>query len=157
MLVRDVARKISQRKQPCVLLKLDIRWAFDLISWSFIFEVLRHLRFGDLFLKWVSSLLYTTNIVVIVNGEPGARIQHACGLWQGDRRPHAICNWNGGPNQRNLCYCPSWSLATVDMYLPPLALGLWRWRLSFLQDCESRACCSQGDFTSTGRCVRFAR
>lgn len=84
MLVRQVARRINQRKQPGVLLKLDITRAFDSVSWSFLLEVLRHLGFGVLFLKWVDALLYTANMVIMVNGEPGERIQHACGLRQGD-------------------------------------------------------------------------
>jgi hypothetical protein len=79
-----VARRINRRKQTGVLLKLDISRAFDSISWSFLFEVLRHLGFGLLFLKWVATLLYTANTRVVVNGEPGGRFAHARGLRQGD-------------------------------------------------------------------------
>jgi hypothetical protein len=43
-------------------------------------EVLRHMCFGALFLKWVAVLLYTANTKVPVNRIPGERIQHACGL-----------------------------------------------------------------------------
>ncbi|KAM0918492.1 hypothetical protein ACQ4PT_009007 [Festuca glaucescens] len=84
ILVRQVARRINQRHQPGVLLKLDITRAFDSISWGFLFEVLRHMGFGELFLKWIASLLFTTNTMVLVNGVPGARIHHARGLRQGD-------------------------------------------------------------------------
>jgi hypothetical protein len=58
--------------------------SFDSISWSFLFEALRHMGFGELFLKWLSLLLYTANTKITVNGVPGARIQHARGLRQGD-------------------------------------------------------------------------
>ncbi|KAM0931418.1 hypothetical protein ACQ4PT_000437 [Festuca glaucescens] len=47
-------------------------------------EVLRHLGFGVLFLKWVAILLNTANTKVVVNGEPGGRILHARGLRQGE-------------------------------------------------------------------------
>jgi hypothetical protein len=84
ILVRQVARKINRSKRPGVLLKLDLARAFDSISWSFLFEVLRHMGFGDRFLKWIALLLYTANTKVIVNGMPGGRIHHARGLRQGD-------------------------------------------------------------------------
>jgi hypothetical protein len=84
VLVKQVARKINRCKRSGVLLKLDLARAFDSISWSFLFEVLRHMGFGERFLKWIALLLYTANTKVMVNGSPGRRIVHARGLRQGD-------------------------------------------------------------------------
>jgi hypothetical protein len=72
------------RRRTGVLLKLDIARDFDSISWSFLFEVLRRMGFGERYLKWVALLLYTANTRVMVNGVPGDRIYHARGLRQGD-------------------------------------------------------------------------
>jgi hypothetical protein len=83
-LVRQVARKINRSKRSGVLLKLDLARAFDSISWSFLFEVLRRMGFGERFLKWIALLLYTANTKVMVNGMPGGRIYHTRGLRQGD-------------------------------------------------------------------------
>jgi hypothetical protein len=71
VLVRQVARRINQQRCPGLLLKLDLSRAFDSISWTFLFEVLRHMGFGELFLKWISLLLYTANTKVMVKGVPG--------------------------------------------------------------------------------------
>ncbi|KAM0852955.1 hypothetical protein ACQ4PT_051408 [Festuca glaucescens] len=84
MLVRQVARRISQKKTLGVLLKLDLSRAFDLMSWAFLFDVIRQRGFGTLFLKWIALLLYTANTKVMVNGVPSERIHHARGLRQGD-------------------------------------------------------------------------
>jgi hypothetical protein len=84
VLVRQVARRINQRRNTGVLLKRDISRAFGCISWAFLTEVLRHLGFGTLFFKWVGHLLYTELTRITVNGVPGARIKHARGLQQGD-------------------------------------------------------------------------
>jgi hypothetical protein len=81
---RQVARKINSRRKTGVLLKLDLSRAFDSISWAFLFEVLRKMGFGELFLKWIALLLYTAKTKVVVNGVPQPRIQHARGLRQGD-------------------------------------------------------------------------
>jgi hypothetical protein len=74
-----MASRINMRRQQGVLLKLDISRSFDSISWGFLFEVLRHLGFGVLFLKWV-AILNTANTKVVVNGEPIWNIVHARGL-----------------------------------------------------------------------------
>jgi hypothetical protein len=84
MLVRQVARRINTRRQKGVLLKLDLSRAFDTMSWSFLFEVLRHMGFGELFLRWIALLLQTANTRVTVNGVPGRRFVHTRGLRQGD-------------------------------------------------------------------------
>jgi hypothetical protein len=84
VLLRQVARKINSRRNTGVLLKLDLARAFDSLSWSFLFEVLRRMGFGERFLKWIALLLYTANTRVLVNGVPGDRIVHARGLRQGD-------------------------------------------------------------------------
>jgi hypothetical protein len=74
VLVRQVARKINSRRKTGVLLKLDLSRAFDSILWDFLFEVLRKMGFGELFLKWIALLLYTANTKVVVNKVPGPRI-----------------------------------------------------------------------------------
>jgi hypothetical protein len=77
LLVRQVARRINQRRHRGVLIKLDIARAFDSISWGFLLEVLRQLGFGQLFIKWISLLLNSATTRVSLNGVPGNRIQHA--------------------------------------------------------------------------------
>jgi hypothetical protein len=84
VMVRKVARKINMRRNTGVLIKLDLARAFDSISWSFLFEVLRRMGFGERFLKWIALLLHTVNTKVLVNGVPGDRIYHGRGLRQGD-------------------------------------------------------------------------
>jgi hypothetical protein len=84
ILVRQLARKINSRREKCVLIKLDLTRAFDSISWAFLFEVLRGLGFGHIFLKWISIILSSASTRVTVNGVPGNRIKHVKGLRQGD-------------------------------------------------------------------------
>jgi hypothetical protein len=67
-----------------VLIKLDLTRAFDLISWSFLFEVLRGLGFGEVLLKWISIILPSASTRVTVNGVPGDLFRHVRGLRQGD-------------------------------------------------------------------------
>lgn len=67
-----------------VLLKLDISKAFDSLHWSFVFDVLRRLGFGNRWIGWVGALLGTSSIRVLLNGVPGRIIAHRRGIRQGD-------------------------------------------------------------------------
>jgi hypothetical protein len=54
------------------------------VSWTFLFEVLRHLGFGPLWCGIISKVLSSSTTRVLVNGEPGDIIHHRRGLRQGD-------------------------------------------------------------------------
>ena len=84
LLVRQVARKIHARRTPGVFIKLDISHVFDSLSWPFLFEVMRAKGFGQRWLDWMAALLHMASTKVVVNGSPGRKILHACGLRQGD-------------------------------------------------------------------------
>jgi hypothetical protein len=84
VIVRQVARKINQRRVKGVLLKLDISRAFDSISWSFLFEVLAKMGFNDMFRRWVAILLSSASTKITVIGVLGSSLRHVRGLRQGD-------------------------------------------------------------------------
>jgi hypothetical protein len=46
LLVQQMARFLHNRREPRLLLKLDITMAFDSVSWPFLLEVMSHLGFG---------------------------------------------------------------------------------------------------------------
>ncbi|XP_073355614.1 uncharacterized protein [Aegilops tauschii subsp. strangulata] len=84
LLVRQLARKLYKRKTKSVMIKLDISRAFDSLSWSFLFEVLRAKGFSRTWRSWIATLLTTASSRVVVNGCAGKKFMHACGLRQGD-------------------------------------------------------------------------
>ncbi|XP_042480703.1 uncharacterized protein LOC122061468 [Macadamia integrifolia] len=51
-------------------LKIDIRKAYDMISWSFLFKVMEKFGFSENWITWLHQLLASTKISVLVNGVP---------------------------------------------------------------------------------------
>lgn len=80
LLVRQMARRLHQRKAKGVLLKLDISRVFDSLPWPFLFEVLRAKGFSRRWLSWLATLLTSASSRVVVNGCTGDKFMHACGL-----------------------------------------------------------------------------
>jgi hypothetical protein len=59
LLVRQLARNINSNREAGVLLKLDISRAFDSISWTSLFQVLKQLGFSDKWIQWLAILFRT--------------------------------------------------------------------------------------------------
>ncbi|WVZ79231.1 hypothetical protein U9M48_026835 [Paspalum notatum var. saurae] len=84
IMVQQTVRMLHRKKEPRVLLKLDITKAFDSVSWAFLLQVLKHMGFGPGWCNVLSKLLISSTTRVLVNGVPGEPIQHQRGLRQGD-------------------------------------------------------------------------
>ncbi|XP_042488955.1 uncharacterized protein LOC122069075 [Macadamia integrifolia] len=65
-------------------LKIDIRKAYDTISWSFLFKVMEKFGFSENWITWLHQLLASTKISVLVNGGPQGFFGVERGLRQGD-------------------------------------------------------------------------
>ncbi|KAK3184200.1 hypothetical protein Dsin_031486 [Dipteronia sinensis] len=65
-------------------LKIDIRKAFDSISWPFLFEVLRCFGFSESFIGWVAAIFDSARISVLINGSPHGYFPCSRGVRQGD-------------------------------------------------------------------------
>ena len=51
-------------------LKIDIRKAFDSLSWDFIYEVLNSFGFSSRFIFWISQIFNSARISILINGSP---------------------------------------------------------------------------------------
>ncbi|KAK6146274.1 hypothetical protein DH2020_020143 [Rehmannia glutinosa] len=58
------------RTDTNMILKIDIRKAFDTLKWGFLLHVLRHFGFSEIFIHWVDVILRSSRISVLLNGTP---------------------------------------------------------------------------------------
>nr|GEU35010.1 hypothetical protein [Tanacetum cinerariifolium] len=58
------------KKQKGSIFKVDFEKAYDSIEWGFLLEIMRKMRFGSKWSKWVDSCLKSTSILVLVYGLP---------------------------------------------------------------------------------------
>jgi hypothetical protein len=71
-------------KKPIIILKLDFAKAFDTIEHEAIIQVMRHMGFNDLWLKWIKEVLSTGTSSILLNGIPGKQFVCKRGVRQGD-------------------------------------------------------------------------
>jgi hypothetical protein len=82
--VRNYVRRLHRSKTPTILLKLDIKKAFDSVRWDYLLDLMQRCSFPTRFRNWVAALLTTSTSIVLLNGILGDPIAHGRGLWQGD-------------------------------------------------------------------------
>ncbi|GAA0157719.1 hypothetical protein LIER_14924 [Lithospermum erythrorhizon] len=66
------------------MLMVDLRKAYDIVSWDFLGVVLRGLDFSEAFVGWVMQCVTTTSYWVSINGELHEHFPGHRGLRQGD-------------------------------------------------------------------------
>jgi hypothetical protein len=84
MYVRNYAKQIHKARTLALLLKLDIKKAFDFVHWDYLIDLLQWFGFPPKFRNWLVALLQSASSRVLLNGVPGSPIHHGHGLRQGD-------------------------------------------------------------------------
>jgi hypothetical protein len=82
--VKNLATRFHKSKTPALLFKLDIRKAFDSISWKYIPNLLQRRRFPPRFPNWIAALFSTATSRFLLNGIVGDPISLGQDLRQGD-------------------------------------------------------------------------
>lgn len=66
----DLLRHYNRKSaSPRCLMKINLRKAYDMVSWEFLEEMLIGFRFPGEFVKWIMICVTTLNFSVKVNGE----------------------------------------------------------------------------------------
>jgi hypothetical protein len=79
----ECIHSIKQKNLKALIMKIDLKKAFDSIDWSYLRLVLLSAGFGDKFTDWILSCVSSANFAVLINGEASSFFQSERGLRQG--------------------------------------------------------------------------
>ena len=79
--VNQLERKNGSRN---MIVKLDIKKAFDAMSWNFIITVLKSFGFDEKFRDWILAIFKSAIISILHNGSPFGLFRCSKGIRQGD-------------------------------------------------------------------------
>ncbi|KAJ9536498.1 hypothetical protein OSB04_un000335 [Centaurea solstitialis] len=73
-----------ERGPPRCAFKIDLRKAYDMVSWEYLFCMLKGFGFHPTFIKWITEMVSTPTFSIVVNGESRGFFQGKRGIRQGD-------------------------------------------------------------------------
>lgn len=83
-MAHEVIHSIRSNHLEKMLIKLDIRKAYDEVNRDFLLKVLLKFGFYEDWVKWVGSCIQSTRLSILVNGSPQGFFETKKGLRQGD-------------------------------------------------------------------------
>ncbi|KAK4389436.1 Retrovirus-related Pol polyprotein from type-2 retrotransposable element R2DM [Sesamum angolense] len=90
-LAQEMVRQYSRKRiSPHCTINVDLRKAFDSVSWTFLSRVLHGYGFPPLFISWIMECVSTTSFSVALNGSLHGHFPGKKGLRQGDLMSPAI-------------------------------------------------------------------
>ncbi|XP_055814114.1 uncharacterized protein LOC129883482 [Solanum dulcamara] len=85
LLVQEIITKIRKRgKPPNLVIKLDMRKAYDRLEWIYLAKVLRRMGFGERLIDMVFRLVGNNWYSILSNGQPKGFFQSSRGMKQED-------------------------------------------------------------------------
>ncbi|CAN6345376.1 unnamed protein product [Urochloa humidicola] len=67
----ELVQCCNRRKLPTLVLKLDFAKAFDTVSWECLLAIMNTRGFPQRWCRWITEMLATSKLAVLVNGRPG--------------------------------------------------------------------------------------
>ena len=82
--IQETIHSAGLNKEECMLLKLDIQKAYDMVDWRFLCKMLEAFGFARQWINLIFKFISTPKISVLVNGTPEGFFEVSRGIRQGD-------------------------------------------------------------------------
>ncbi|KAJ9560359.1 hypothetical protein OSB04_005519 [Centaurea solstitialis] len=84
LIVNEIISWAKHRCKSMFVLKVDFEKAFDNLNWDFLFDILRQMGFGMIWIGWIKGILTTAKVSILINNSPTKQFSLEKGVRQGD-------------------------------------------------------------------------
>lgn len=67
-IIHELIHSLNRANKKGLLLKLDMKKAFDRVNWGFLSQIMKNLGFANDWIQWAISLFTTPSFSVLING-----------------------------------------------------------------------------------------
>lgn len=69
-MVSEIINLAKRKKDPCLMLKVNFKTAYDSVSWNFLDYMLGIMGFNDKWRDWIKACIFIGSISLLVNDSP---------------------------------------------------------------------------------------
>jgi hypothetical protein len=80
---QECLHSIKAKRIQAIILKLDLKKAYDCTNWDYLRLMLIHCGFGHLMNKWIMGCVTSASLAILINGEAIKFINNGRGIRQG--------------------------------------------------------------------------
>lgn len=73
---KELFFSIHKRKLTGHILKVDFAKAFDRVDWNFLFDLLAARGFGERWVGWIKSIIFSSKVNIIMNGSLNGYVRY---------------------------------------------------------------------------------
>lgn len=84
LLANEVIHSMRKSGEDGIIMKIDFAKAYDSVNWNCLLHTLQCLNFGPKWQMWISAILHSIKMSVLINGSPSPEFIPGKGLRQGD-------------------------------------------------------------------------
>ncbi|GKC60107.1 kinase-like domain, beta-lactamase/transpeptidase-like protein, partial [Tanacetum coccineum] len=70
LIANETVDHLKKNRSKGLIFKVDFEKAYDSLNWRFLIDIMKKMRFGDRWCKWVDSCLRSSTMPILVNGSP---------------------------------------------------------------------------------------
>ncbi|XP_028062047.1 uncharacterized protein LOC114265425 [Camellia sinensis] len=74
LVANEVVDWWKRSKRSGLIIKLDFEKAYDIVNWSFLFDMLEKFGFGKKWVEWMRTCLVSARVSILVNGSSSEEV-----------------------------------------------------------------------------------
>lgn len=90
LVANEIVDFATRENKDCLLFKVDFEKSYDMVNWDFLRYMMKRMGFRTVWMRWMEALVFSRQMLVLVNGISTKDFVVERGLWQGNPISHFL-------------------------------------------------------------------
>lgn len=82
LVANEILDQVTTKNIECLMFKVDFEKAYDKVSWDFLRFMMKRMRFGRRWMRWMEACIFNNHMLILVNCSPNIDFKVGKGVRQ---------------------------------------------------------------------------